>query len=193
MPSKISVQPAEEPVTLAAVKDWLKVDYTADDDIITALISAARIAVEDYLGFKLIAQTWEETYDCFPVSGLYNEYAAIQLSNAPLRSVTSIEYQATAGTYTTWASTEYTVHDYHLPAIVTPGYDKLYPDTIKFPEAVKVTYVVGVSANAAGVPELYKSAIKKIVTYWYENRSENVRRMPTDVEWMLNVARILPV
>jgi uncharacterized phiE125 gp8 family phage protein len=191
MPTKISVQPAEEPVSLAEAKAWLKVDYSTDDDLLTSLIEAARIVVEDYTNIKLISQTIEETYECFPASSHGNRYGALVLTYAPLVSVSSVQYQATAGTYTTWDSANYTVHTYEKPASITPVYDGVWPTVIKYPESVKVTYVAGLAAAAASVPEVFKTAIKKLVAQWYENRAENVRRMPTDVEWMLNVQRLI--
>ena len=75
------------------------------------------------------------------------------------------------------------------PTTVCPGAS--WPEVIDFTEAVKVTYVAGVSVDAAGVPDLFKNAIKKVLTDWYEKRGENVKRLPTDVEWMLNIHRVI--
>lgn len=46
-----------EPVTLSDVKSWLKVDFTADDALITELISSARQFVEDFTGRSIVAST----------------------------------------------------------------------------------------------------------------------------------------
>lgn len=191
METKISIQPAVEPVSLSEAKAWLKVDNTADDDLISSLIVAARMAVEDYTNLKLIEQTIEETYDCFPAANMYNEYGALRLTHGPVVSVTSIGYQLVAGTYTALNSYDYKAHTYQRPAIITPAYNGLWPTVIKFPEAVKVTYVAGVAANAAAVPDLFKNAIKKMLLQWYEKRGENMRKIPTDVEFMLNVNRVI--
>jgi len=43
---KVSTAPASEPITLAEAKLYLRVDTTADDALITALITAARETVE---------------------------------------------------------------------------------------------------------------------------------------------------
>ena len=144
MATKISVQPTTEPVSLIEAKAWLKVDNTADDDLISSLIVAARIAIEDFTNIKLISQTIEETYDCFPAATMHNEYGALQLTHSPVISVTSIGYQETAGTYTTMSSDDYRVHTFHRPCAITPIYDGLWPTVIKFPESVKVTYVAGI-------------------------------------------------
>lgn len=43
-----------EPVTLADMKAYLRVDFTDDDDLITALITAARMKCEKTLGMVLV-------------------------------------------------------------------------------------------------------------------------------------------
>ena len=62
----LSAAPATEPITLTEAKLWLKVDDSTDDDLITALIIAARQACEDYTHRSLITQTWQMTLDRFP-------------------------------------------------------------------------------------------------------------------------------
>ena len=49
---------AAEPVSLAQAKLWLRVDHDAEDDLITALVSAARDYVEAQTGLALAPQTW---------------------------------------------------------------------------------------------------------------------------------------
>lgn len=189
MPHKVTVQPAEEPVTLAEAKAWLKVQGSAEDDLLNSLITAARQKVEEYTNLKLVTQTIEEVYDCFPTYYEGMNYGALPLTCSPLIAVSSVEYQATAGTYTTLSTDSYTVHDYSKPATITPVYSGNWPTHILFPESVKVTYTAGFGA-ASAVPGILKNAILKIIAQWYEKRQENVRKMPTDVEWMLNANRI---
>src|SRR3954449_2969810 len=47
-----------EPVSLAQAKLWLRVDHDAEDNLITALVSAARDYVEAQTGLALAPQTW---------------------------------------------------------------------------------------------------------------------------------------
>ena len=51
---KVTTAPVNEPWTLSDVKNYLKVDTSADDTLITTLISAARQAAESYLNMALI-------------------------------------------------------------------------------------------------------------------------------------------
>ena len=68
MTSYLLAGPAEEPVSLAEAKAFLKVDDTAEDGLIGALIAAARLHVESITGRALITQTWRLMLPC--VAGL---------------------------------------------------------------------------------------------------------------------------
>ena len=50
--------PAVEPVLLAEAKAHLRIDGDDEDDLIGALIAAARVAVETEIRRVLIAQSW---------------------------------------------------------------------------------------------------------------------------------------
>jgi len=189
MPTKVTSGPATEPLTATEVKLHLKVDYTTDDDLITDLIQAAREVAEDYLNRKLITQTVQETFDCFPMEAQQAPYAALRLTWAPLISVSAVEYQATAGTYTTLSSSSYTVADYQVPAVIMPAYNVTWPTTIEYPDAVRVTYTAGY-ADADSVPSAIKSAMLLMIGHWYENRQDSIRRMPTQAEWLLHRYRV---
>ncbi len=48
-----------EPLSLADVKTYLKVDYSDEDDLITSLITAVRQKIEEYTGLALVIKTVE--------------------------------------------------------------------------------------------------------------------------------------
>ena len=189
MPSKVTVAPATEPLTSTEVKLHLKVDYTTDDDLITDLIQAAREVCEDYLNRKLITQTVQETFPCFPMEARNSPYAQLRLTWSPLISVSTVEYQASAGTYTELSSDNYTVADYQVPAVIMPAYNSTWPTAIEYPDAVRVTYTAGY-ADADSVPAGIKSAMLLMIGHWYDNRQDTVRRMPTQAEWLLHRYRV---
>ena len=58
--------PALEPVTLAEAKAHLRVDISDDDDLITAIIKAAREYCEEYLDRTLVHTQWTMRMDAFP-------------------------------------------------------------------------------------------------------------------------------
>src|SRR5579884_3684274 len=65
-PSRLLVrtaEPASEPVALADAKNYLRVDITNDDTLVTGLITAARAHAEEFMRRSLITQTWKLAYD----------------------------------------------------------------------------------------------------------------------------------
>lgn len=179
MAYRVSIEPTEEPITLAEAKLHLKVDTTADDDLITALIKTGRQFVENRISKKLITQTIEEVYDSFPID--YIKLSAKPIHDTPNLAIT---YTDTAGDNQTWAASNYVTDFISNPARVAPGLEKDYPSTGSVLNAVKSTYRVGYG-DAADVPERFKSAIKLLVGEMYEKRENSIHKMPTTVEFIL--------
>ena len=102
----LSSAPATEPVSQDEAKAWGKIDTTSDDMIVAALITAARMAAEEYLRRSLITQTWKLTLDLartllnnqlpdgvfdLPISVLYGGLERnIELPKGPVQSITSV-------------------------------------------------------------------------------------------------------
>jgi hypothetical protein len=76
---------------------------TAQDDLLTDIIQAAREHVEDITRRALITQTWDYYLQEWPE----NDYFKLPFGN--LASVTSISWKDTAGTETTLTATDYLV------------------------------------------------------------------------------------
>lgn len=149
---KRTVAPASEPVTLAEAKSHLRVDISADDTYISALITVARTAAEDRCQRTLITTTWQYTLDEFP--------QAIPLPNAPILGVTSLQYKRSSdGVVVTLASTDYIVDTVNAPGWVVPAYGYSWPDTYDEINSVIVTYTAGYGATAASVPAPIKQWI----------------------------------
>lgn len=182
---KVTTQPAEEPLTLTEAKTHLKVEVTADDSLITALIQAAREEAEQYLNLKLITQTVTEKLDCFPS---YEETNLILLSAAPVVSVESVKYQDEDDTQQTLSTDIYGLDNYGLTDNIYLKNNKSWPTVLDEKNAVEIIYVVGYG-SASDVPQLIKQSMLLMIGYWYENRTDKVRRMPTQAQWCLDKYR----
>lgn len=165
-----------EPVSLAEVKAWCRVDSDmhADDALLTSLITAARQSIDGpdgWLGRALMKQTWDLKLDRFPAgwSHVAQAYDTIVVPLPPLISVTSLTYVDTAGTSTTLATTEYTVDTASEPARITPAYSKSWPSTRDVMHAVTVRIVCGY-ATANAVPTPIKTGLKSLVAHLYAER-----------------------
>lgn len=177
--------PAAEPVALADVKLHARIDATTDDSLITTLITAARIWAENYTGRALIDQTWQMALDTWPspaedwwdgirdgaISGL-DRIAFISLPRPPLVSVTSVQYYDNTDTPTVWANSNYFVDTVRQPGRLALRMGAVWPVPTRLSNGIIITYVAGYGTDGSLVPEPIKTAIRQLVTHWYEHRGE---------------------
>lgn len=143
--------PASEPVSLAEAKVRLRVEHDAEDALITALIAAAREAVEGALARALVTRRVLETHGEGAGARLrlalspLSELVAVRLNGEPLSGVAS---EAD-------------------PALLR--FEGLAPIG-----ALEIDYRAGYGA-AEDVPEALRQAVLAIVAAAYETRAEGVR------------------
>lgn len=173
MPLTLATAPAAEPVTLTETKAHLRRDDTADDTLITALITAARQHIDGrdgWLGRALVTQTWDLTID-----GGFPDEIAIPLP--PLQSVTSVTYVDSNGATQTLAADQYRVLTDRTPGVIAPAHDVTWPTTRDQKGAVTVRFVAGYGL-AADVPSTVKAALLLHIGTLYENREAATDKEP---------------
>ncbi len=163
-----------EPVTLKEACDWLKLNMGDDDDVVRALISAAREYAESATSRQLLSKTVTEYWDFFPI--LYankNDFRVITLGAMPLNSATvTLSYLATTGgAYTVFASSNYDVDIVSTPARIVLHSNATWPNAVLEANAVKAVYTVG-SATPTDVAASIKVAMRLLIAFWYENRED---------------------
>lgn len=161
-----SSAPAAEPVTLAEAKLHLKVDAADDNDLITAMIAAARIMAEAYTQRQLITATYTLKMDDFP-----GGYGIIQLPRTPIGTVTSITYIDTAGDSQTLAATVYEAITSDVSAYIVLKPGQVWPgvQSEKF-NAVTVTFTAGYGAASTAVPDAVRVGMLLLIADMYEHR-----------------------
>lgn len=167
-----TVQPASEPVTLTQAKLQCRVDadITADDTLITALITAARRYAEVYQNRALLQQTCVYSLDNFPIypASVFTP-GEIKLPVPPLISVASVQYYDVSGTLQTLSDTAYIVDTSSQPGRIVPVYGVPWPiTTYTRPNSVMVTFNAGY-ASASLFP-MTCQAILMMVAGWYVQR-----------------------
>jgi len=175
---KVTTGPASEPVTRSEAKLWLKVDTTADDALIDALIESARVWVERHCNIGLLPQTITEVYDSWP------EGREFDLTITPLREVSAVTYIDSNGSQQTLSSSNYIVDSYQRPARVQLKYSQIWPTLYDQMNSVSAIYTVGYDA-ASAVPGPVITAMKLAIADAYENRQDSIKRMPTAAEYLL--------
>ncbi len=141
---------------------------SAEDTLLTRLITVARRHCEQVLNRVLITQTWDLWLDRFPVTSY------IEVPLPPLASITSIKYYDTANTEATWSpATDYFVDTISHPGRIALAWGKYWPTTtLRETNGVDVTFVAGYGATAASVPDEIKQAILLLIGHLYEHREE---------------------
>ncbi len=162
------VQPALEPVSLADIKAYGRVSTTADDALLTSLISAAREWSEIFCERRFIFRTQRLQMDFFPgyidfklagqkvsspfVSGsnavLVGIRYAILLPYPIVRQIVALRYLAADGTQKTLTpGVDYLVDLDSQPARLTPNVQSgaMWPVALVTTNAVQVDYVTGSS------------------------------------------------
>ena len=182
---KVTIAPAAEPLTLAEAKLHLKMDgISADDDLITSLIIAARQYAENYCNRGFITQTIAQVYNRFPeLEGV------LRLAVSPLMSVTSVFYKDENGDNQTWADANYVVDNYTEPGEISLANSKIYPTTLTEKNTIMVIYQVGYG-NAAAVPIAIKQAMLLLIGHFYVNREDTVSEKRTAAERLLGFYRV---
>ncbi|MHB1167351.1 MAG: head-tail connector protein [Carboxydocellales bacterium] len=150
--------------SLTEVKTHLRVDFSDDDTYISTLITAATKWCEEKQKKFYITKTKTEYLDKFP------KERYIELTRAPLQSVTHLKYTDKDGAVTTWGSGNYIVDKTSFVPKIVLGYNISWPTVQLSPvNAIEIAYVAGYGA-AVDVPQMIKHAILLLVSHWYENR-----------------------
>ena len=180
---KVTTAPATEVWTLSEVKNYLKVDTSADDTLITTLLQSAREVAERYLNQALITQTITEKLDRLSNPTIY-------LSVSPVMSVSSFQYADSQNTTQTYNASNYIVDTFDKPARLSLAYGKTWPTLYGNINDVTITYTAGYGSTAASVPMQIRQAILMMIADSYDNREDYVKKLPTASEYLLDQYRV---
>ena len=162
MPSLLLTAPAVEPLTLAEAKNVLRVEHNDDDDLIAALVAAARQHVEAATRRALITQTWRVSLDAWPVDG------RIAVQPAPLQSLAAARVYDESNLAHD-VDTQAFVLDRAGAALVFAPWALMVPG--RSAAGVELDVVCGYGEAAGDVPEPLRQAIRLLLAHWYENRA----------------------
>lgn len=160
---KINSTDGSEIVLVATAKDYMRVSTSEDDNIITRMITQARIWCENYISRDIVAKT--RTYYIPETNGLFD------LPFAPVSSITSVKSDDVAISYTILGLDNESIE-------LDGGYA----------DKVKIIYVTAGLSDS-----LLQSAIMQLVSTYYDNRADfssdqkgKIESIPTNVRDTLN-------
>ena len=156
---KINSVTGSEIVTTQNVKDFVRIDTSADDTIIDRMIVAARTWCENYIGKDIVAKN--RTFYLQEVDDRFT------LPFAPVASISSVTSEGTAVSYDTYGLDDTIIEIGTLPA-----------------DEVKVTYI-----TTGLTDDIIKEAILHLVSTMYDNRADfvegNVNEVPNSTKNLL--------
>ena len=158
---KINSTTGSELLTTQNVKDYVRIDTTADDTLIGEMISQARIWCENYISRDIVAKN--RTYYLEKTNGVFD------LPFGPVASISQLTINGTTST------------DYEIL-----GLDNVTIELDQGPaERVKITYITSGVNNP-----LIKQAMLQLISTYYDNRTDFVTgtivsELPTETKNIL--------
>lgn len=144
--------PVTEPITLEEAKEYARIDGSAEDALITALIKMARLHCESFCGKSLVPKTVTITSFAFPYQ--------FQMPYGPVLAENNVTKVVTLDQNGTETNLNYQVNVGLYPKLMILGGNQSY----KF----KMVYTAGFTT----VPEDIKLAMKMLVNTLYERRED---------------------
>src|SRR5262249_7547608 len=149
----IITPPASEPVSLAEAKLFLRIDQSAEDDLITALIVAAREAVEAGCGRALIKRRVRESLDIWRRDSV----GGAVLGLGPVASVVTVRLLAANGSQSVIDADRYRLEgSYDRPRLV---FEAGVPATLRSARGIGMQDNAGSAAEAGGLPPAVRPSL----------------------------------
>lgn len=161
----VTTPPAAEPVSIAELAQWLRLDTDEQYGLLDTLIESARRMVEAATGRALITQTRTAQYPSWP-RGL----SSMWLPGAPLATVTSVKYYDEDGVQQTLAASNYVVDIVQEPGRITAAPDISFPSLqLDRANPITVLYVCGYGDDGASIPATARSLVLTVAADYFEH------------------------
>ena len=161
----IVTPPASEPVSLAEVKLFLRIDQAVEDTLLSTLIVAAREAVEVGCGRALIKRRVRESLDIWRRDSV----GGAVLGLGPVSSVVAVRLLAANGTQSVIDADRYRIEGLRdQPRLV---FEAGVPATLRSAGGIEIEYDAGYAETAAQLPVALRLAVLHIVAALYEARA----------------------
>ena len=160
--------PETEPVTLVEARQFLRLDQADEDDLVTTLITAARLMVEAAAGRCLIEQPWRIVLDRWPANG------EIRLPLSPLMRIEAARVYDLLGAAQPVAESALTLDRTADPPLIRVMGE--LPEIGRSHGAIEIDVVAGYGASAAEVPAPLRQAVLRLAARWFEERGDVASR-----------------
>jgi uncharacterized phiE125 gp8 family phage protein len=155
--------PALEPLTLEETRLWLRLDSSDEDQLVLALIRAARSAVEQATRRALISQRWRLRLDRWPAE------RCVKLPLSPILTLDAVRIFDAAGTPSLASLSGFHIDQSRGARLVCDAAPQA-PGRIA--NGIEIDVTAGFGAAPSDVPEPLRMAMRLLVAHWYEHRGD---------------------
>jgi uncharacterized phiE125 gp8 family phage protein len=171
--------PAVEPVSVPEMRAYLRLDDGGEDELVAALVKAARLLVEASCRRILVEQRWRMRLDRWPVRRL------VMLPLSPLIGVEQIRVRDGAGAATALAADLYEADAACDPPRIRVS--ALAPEPGPATGGIEIDLRAGYGPSGQAVPAPLRLAVRMLAARWFENRGDLLgqQTLPPEVETLL--------
>jgi uncharacterized phiE125 gp8 family phage protein len=177
------VAPSAEPLGLAEAKDYLRIAFDGEDELVAGLISGARSRIEETARVALITRTLRVTLDRWPARTV--ETRVLRLPVRPADGLISVKVFDAEGVSET-VTGRFTLSPGRASRLIwTSG---AFPWPRARANAIEVEYTAGFGEAAEDVPEALSLALKRLVAHAYHSRDAATLNgeLPEDVAGLIS-------
>jgi uncharacterized phiE125 gp8 family phage protein len=173
--------PAAEPVSLAELKAFLKVDGTDEDALIGSVATAARAHLETLTAKAFVTQGWRIRRDAWAPHG------RLTFPIGPVRSLDAVTVTGSAG------EVSLPLDPFRLDGDGLPPRLSWTPSAVPQPSVPLAGIAIDVTAGYGApddVPPPLRQAVRLLAAHWFENRTlvtlgHEVAVMPRTVDALI--------
>lgn len=171
MSIEIVTPPAAEPVALADAKARLRLEHDDEDELVAALIVAARERVESLIGRALVTRRVRERRDDWADDGRLAAHGSqFRLGLGPVIEVHHVKTYAADDGAETFAAERYYVDTASTPARLALRGGGVWPLPGRAADGIEIEYDAGYGEDPASVPRPLAEAVLLLVAEMYEHR-----------------------
>lgn len=174
MTATLITPPLIEPVSLADMKSYLRLEHTLEDSLIRAFITAARVHLEQLTRRAFIAQTWR-----IEISGPRENDLRLPLQ--PASDILSAAVMNRDGDLLALNTSDFRILQHSDPAILRWANDRY----LQHDDGLQVDIRFGYGEAEEDVPEPIRQAIRVVAAHWFE------KRLVTDPDSFPDLSRAL--
>jgi hypothetical protein len=200
--SILNTAPASPPVSLATMKTYLRVDGTSEDAEISAMINAATQRLEALSDRKFVSQKWDIYLDGFPcsyesnswwdgtrdgaISELYSASNKIILPFGPLISVEEFNTYDDDNTEYAFDASNFNIDTASPFGVIALKSGSVWPQTVL---RTLNGIIIQATFGYASVPQDIQEAVKILTAALYENRGDEIPKIPAQCSLLIEPYR----